>query len=68
MSLPLASVDALKRQPAWFFGETLVAIDRRKLKAVNHRDRNVTSAELKRWMEAIEASIARLRSTFLSPH
>jgi hypothetical protein len=68
VSLPLVSVDALKRQPAWFFGETLVAIDRRKFKAVNHRDRNVTSAELKRWMEAIEASIARLRSTFLSPH
>jgi hypothetical protein len=57
VSLPLASVDALKRQPAWFFGETLVAIDRRKLKAVNHRDRNVTSAELKRWMEALKRAV-----------
>jgi hypothetical protein len=42
----------------------VVAIDLRKFKAVKHRDRNVTSAELKRWMEAIEASIARYVAAF----
>ena len=37
----------------------LVAIDGRKFKAVNNRDRNFTSAKLKRRMDEIEASISR---------
>lgn len=41
------------------FSETLVAIDGSKFKAVNNRDRNFTSAKLKRRMEEIEASISR---------
>src|SRR5471032_1614785 len=41
------------------FAEALVAIDGSKFKAVNHRDRNFTSAKLKRRMEEIESSIAR---------
>jgi hypothetical protein len=41
------------------FGENLVAIDGSKFKAVNNRDRNFTSAKLKRRMEEIEASISR---------
>jgi len=41
------------------FGENLVAIDGSKFKAVNNRDRNFTSAKLKRRMEGIESSINR---------
>jgi transposase len=41
------------------FGEHLVAIDGSKFKAVNNRDRNFTSAKLKRRMEEIESSISR---------
>ena len=39
--------------------EALVAIDGSKFKAVNNRDRNFTSAKLKRRMQEIEASIDR---------
>ena len=46
-------------QQLGLFSENLVAIDGSKFKAVNHRDRNFTSAKLKRRMEEIEASIAR---------
>jgi hypothetical protein len=38
-------------QQLGLFGENLVAIDGSKLKAVNNRDRNFTSAKLKRRME-----------------
>lgn len=41
------------------FTEALVAIDGSKFKAVNNRDRNFTSAKLKRRMEEIESSINR---------
>ncbi|SOE53187.1 Transposase [Burkholderia sp. OK233] len=41
------------------FADALVAIDGSKFKAVNHRDRNFTSAEFKRRMRDIESSIAR---------
>ncbi|CAE6804281.1 IS1182 family transposase [Paraburkholderia nemoris] len=41
------------------FAEALVAIDGSKFKAVNHRDRNFTSAKLERRMRDIESSIAR---------
>src|SRR5258707_10221021 len=41
------------------FSEALVAIDGSKFKAVNHRDRNFTSAKLERRMRDIESSIAR---------
>jgi len=41
------------------FTEALVAIDGSKFKAVNNRDRNFTSAKLKRRMEEIESSISR---------
>ena len=41
------------------FTEALVAIDGSKFKAVNNRDRNFTSAKLKRRMEEIESSIKR---------
>src|SRR5471030_2954136 len=41
------------------FAEALVAIDGSKFKAVNHRDRNFTSAKLERRMRDIEASISR---------
>ncbi|MNO41902.1 Transposase DDE domain protein [compost metagenome] len=41
------------------FGESLVAIDGSKFKAMNNRDRNFTSAKLKRRMEEIESSINR---------
>src|SRR6202051_445203 len=41
------------------FAEALVAIDGSKFKAVNHRDRNFTSAKLERRMGDIEASIRR---------
>jgi hypothetical protein len=41
------------------FAEALVAIDGSKFKAVNHRDRNFTSAKLERRMRDIEASIGR---------
>lgn len=46
-------------QQLGLFGESLVAIDGSKFKAVNNRDRNFTSAKLKRRMEEIEASINR---------
>ena len=41
------------------FAEAVVAIDGSKFKAVNHRDRNFTSAKLERRMRDIESSIAR---------
>jgi len=41
------------------FAEALVSIDGSKFKAVNHRDRNFTSAKLERRMRDIESSIAR---------
>src|SRR5260370_5838485 len=41
------------------FAEALVAIDGSKFKAVNHRDRNFTSAKLERRMRDIESSIPR---------
>src|SRR5262245_3475396 len=45
------------------FSEALVAIDGSKFKAVNNRDRNFTSAKMKRRMAAINESIERyLRS------
>jgi transposase len=46
-------------QQLGLFSENLVAIDGSKFKAVNHRDRNFTSAKLKRRMEEIESSISR---------
>jgi hypothetical protein len=46
-------------QQLGLFAENFVAIDGSKFKAVNHRDRNFTSAKLKRRMEEIESSIAR---------
>src|ERR1022692_2022898 len=46
-------------QQLGLFSEALVAIDGSKFKAVNNRDRNFTSAKLKRRMEEIEASINR---------
>jgi transposase len=46
-------------QQLGLFGENLVAIDSSKFKAVNNRDRNFTSAKLKRRMEEIESSINR---------
>ncbi|HGK6853983.1 IS1182 family transposase ISPmo1 [Stutzerimonas decontaminans] len=46
-------------QQLGLFDENLVAIDGSKFKAVNNRDRNFTSAKLKRRMEEIEASIGR---------
>jgi transposase len=42
-----------------FFAEAIVAIDGSKFKAVNHRDRNFTSAKLERRMRDIESSISR---------
>ncbi|NWF18191.1 IS1182 family transposase [Pseudomonas reactans] len=46
-------------QQLGLFGENLVAVDGSKFKAVNNRDRNFTSAKLKRRMEEIESSISR---------
>ncbi|MVW84937.1 IS1182 family transposase [Pseudomonas sp. PB101] len=46
-------------QQLGLFGENLVAIDGSKFKAVNNRDRNFTSAKLKRRMEEIESNINR---------
>ena len=46
-------------QQLGLFGENLVAIDGSKFKAVTNRDRNFTSAKLKRRMEEIESSINR---------
>jgi len=46
-------------QQLGLFSEALVAIDGSKFKAVNNRDRNFTSAKLKRRMEEIETSINR---------
>jgi hypothetical protein len=42
-------------QQLGLFGENLVAIDGSKIKAVNNRDRNFTSAKLKRRMEELQA-------------
>jgi transposase len=44
------------------FSEAIVAIDGSKFKAVNNRDRNFTSAKMKRRMEQIEESIDRYLS------
>lgn len=41
------------------FSDALIAIDGSKFKAVNHRDKNFTSAKLQRRMADIEASINR---------
>lgn len=41
------------------FGESVVAIDGSKFKAVNNRDRNFTSAKLKRRVQEIQSSIDR---------
>jgi transposase len=49
-------------QQLGLFSEALVAIDGSKFKAVNHRDRNFTSAKLQRRMEEIESSISRYLS------
>lgn len=46
-------------QQLGLFSETLVAIDGSKFKAVNDRDRNFTSAKLRRRMEEVEPSINR---------
>ena len=46
-------------QQLGLFSENLVAIDGSKFKAVNNRDRNFTSAKLKRRMGEIESSINR---------
>jgi transposase len=46
-------------QQLGLFTDALVAIDGSKFKAVNNRDRNFTSAKLKRRMEEIESSISR---------
>src|SRR6266704_6280606 len=44
------------------FAQAVVAIDGSKFKAVNNRDRNFTSAKLKRRLEQIDESIARYLS------
>ncbi len=41
------------------FAEAMVAIDGSKFKVVNNRDRNFTSAKLRRRMQEIESSIER---------
>jgi len=46
-------------QQLGLFSENLVAIDDSKFKAVNNRDRNFTSAKLKRRTEEIDSSINR---------
>ncbi len=46
-------------QQLGLFTDALVAIDGSKFKAANNRDRNFTSAKLKRRMEEIESSINR---------
>ncbi|VVO52883.1 IS1182 family transposase ISPa7 [Pseudomonas fluorescens] len=46
-------------QQLGLFSEALVAIDGSKFKAVNDRDRNFTSAKLRRRMEEVEPSINR---------
>lgn len=46
-------------QQLGLFRENLVAIDGSKFKAVKNRDRNFTSAKLKRRVEQIELSIYR---------
>ena len=46
-------------QQLGLFEENLIAFDGSKFKAVNNRDRNFTSAKLKRRMEEIESSINR---------
>lgn len=49
-------------QQLGLFAEALVAIVGSKFKAVNNRDRNFTSAKLRRRMEEIESSISRYLS------
>lgn len=49
-------------QQLGLFAEAIVAIDGSKFKAVNNRDRNYTSAKLKRRMAEIESSINRYLS------
>src|SRR5690349_11326764 len=44
------------------FSEAIVAIDGSKFKAVNNRDKNFTSAKMKRRLAQIEESIARYLS------
>lgn len=44
-------------QQLGLFSEAMVAIDGSKFKAVNHRDRNFTTAKLHRRMEKIESNI-----------
>jgi transposase len=44
------------------FSQALVAIDGRKFKAVNNRDRNYTRAKVQRRLEQIEVSVARYLS------
>jgi len=41
------------------FTEAFVAIDGRKFKAVNNRDRNFTKAKMKRRLQQIDESIER---------
>lgn len=41
------------------FSDSLVAIDGSKFEAINNRDRNFTSAKLKRRMKDIKSSINR---------
>ena len=50
-------------QQLGLIGENLIAIDGSKFKAVNNRDRNFTSAKLKRRMEEVESSINRYLAT-----
>jgi hypothetical protein len=55
----ISEICSVLYQQLGLFGESLVAIDGSKFKAVNNRDRNFTSAKLKRRMEEIESSINR---------
>jgi hypothetical protein len=41
------------------FNQTIVAIDGRKFKVVNNRDRNFTPHKLEQWMKQVEESIQR---------
>ncbi|KLU24344.1 hypothetical protein EOS_20605 [Caballeronia mineralivorans PML1(12)] len=51
------------------FSEALVVIDGSKFKAVNHRDRNFTSAKLERRMQDTEVGINRWQKyEFYSSH
>ena len=55
---PVAQFVALCRRLD-LFTQAVVAIDGSKFKAVNTRDRNFTTAKLKKRMEQVEASIER---------